>query len=279
MNREQVGSTGRAAAARAVKVAAAAVDVLRPPRRGVVVLLYHRVGRRSTVAVDLPLDLFRQQMEMLAEQHRVVTLDDALAALVQPAPPPENLVAVTFDDGTADFVDIAFPVLERCGIPVTLYAATDFLERGLPFPNDGAPASWAAIRDLVATDLLTVGSHTHTHRLLDRIDSSDVADELDRSVALIEEQLGVPPAHFAYPKAVLGSPPAQTAVRKRFRSAAVAGTRVNPHLATDPYRLARSPVQLSDGMTWFRHKVGGGMALEDSLRRVANRNRYAGLST
>jgi len=43
-----------------------------------------------------------------------------------------------------------------------------------------------------------------------------------------------------------------------------------------PYRLARSPVQLSDGMRWFRHKVAGGMAFEDTLRRAVNRTRYAG---
>ena len=42
---------------RVVKGAAAAADALRPPRRGVVVLLYHRVGRRTESEVDLPIDL------------------------------------------------------------------------------------------------------------------------------------------------------------------------------------------------------------------------------
>ena len=40
------------------------------------------------------------------------------------------------------------------------------------------------------------------------------------------------------------------------------------------YRLARSPVQASDGMKWFRVKVGGGMALEDTVRRAVNRVRH-----
>ncbi len=86
-------------------------------------------------------------------------------------------------------------------------------------------------------------------------------------------------AHFAYPKAVMGSAAADAAVRKRFDSAAVAGTRVNPYGATDPYRLARSPIQVSDGMRWFRRKVAGGMRFEDDVRRIVNRRRYASATT
>jgi hypothetical protein len=32
-------------------------------------------------------------------------------------------------------------------------------------------------------------------------------------------------------------------------------------------------------MRWFRHKVAGGMAFEDALRRTINRRRYAGATT
>ena len=76
-----------------------------------------------------------------------------------------------------------------------------------------------------------------------------------------------------------GSAAADAAVRARFRSAALAGTRPNPYGRTDPYRLARSPIQRADGMSWFRRKLDGGMALEDRLRTLANRRRYAGATT
>ena len=189
------------------------------------------------------------------------------------------MVAVTFDDGTADFADDALPVIVQHRVPVTLYAATEFVDLGLDFPNDGHPISWQALRDAVSTGLVDVGSHTHTHALLDRLAPALVVTELDRSIALIAEHIGTPPRHFAYPKAVGGSPEAELAVRARFESAAVAGTRVNRYGATDPYRLARSPVQVSDGDRWFRRKVAGGMALEDTVRRVANRARYASATT
>jgi hypothetical protein len=90
---------------------------------------------------------------------------------------------------------------------------------------------------------------------------------------------------FAYPKAVPGTPDVARVVRERFRSAALAGTRVNPYRSahpdrgSDPYRLARSPIQVSDGMQFFERKLAGGMALEDSFRRAMNRARYARAET
>jgi peptidoglycan/xylan/chitin deacetylase (PgdA/CDA1 family) len=260
-----------------VKRTAAGFDRVRPHRPGVVVLLYHRVGRRSTVEVDLPRALFAEQMAAIRD--RATTLDASLDALTASPPPGPDPVVVTFDDGTADFVEEALPVLVEHAVPAVLYVATAFVEEGRPFPDAGAPASWSALADAVSTGLVTIGSHTHTHVLLDRADPADVAGELDRSRQLIEDRLGVAAAHFAYPKAVPGSAAAEAAVRERFRSAALAGTTANRYGRTDPYRLARSPIQLGDGMRWFEAKLAGGMVLEDRLRRVLNRGRYAGAVT
>ena len=261
----------------AVKRTAAVVDRLRPARPGVVVLLYHRVGGRSGVEVDLPRSLFGEQMAMITG--RAIPLDGALDALAGAPGEPADPVVVTFDDGTADFVEEALPVLVEHGVPALLYVATAFVEEGRSFPDAGAPASWSGLADALSTGLVTIGSHTHTHVLLDRADPTVVAQELDRSRGLIEDRLGVTAEHFAYPKAVPGSPAADALVRERFRSAALAGTRPNHYGDTDPYRLARSPIQVSDGMRWFEAKLGGGMGLEDRLRQVLNRGRYAGAVT
>jgi peptidoglycan/xylan/chitin deacetylase (PgdA/CDA1 family) len=244
-----------------------------------VVLIYHRVGCRTPVEVDLPLGLFDEQIAFLAEHCNVVNLDEGLALVASLERTRGPAVAVTFDDGTADFAELAVPVLERHRVPATLYLATSFVEENKRFPDGGVPLSWAALRDARSTGVVDVGSHTHGHALLDRMPPEEIADELDRSIDLIAEHLGASPAHFAYPKAIPGSPAAEASVRVRFRSAALAGTRPNPFGATDPYRLSRSPLQVSDGMRWFIRKVGGGLAFEDTLRSVLNRRRYTGATT
>jgi peptidoglycan/xylan/chitin deacetylase (PgdA/CDA1 family) len=263
-----------------LKRTAAAYDRFCRTERGITVLTYHRVGRRSTVRVDLPDWLFEEQLERLSCGPGVVDLDAALVAMADgEIPDGPDPVAVTFDDGTADFVDVALPILVRYRVPVTVYLATEFIETGRVFPDDGIPASWPALADAVTTGLVAVGSHTHSHALLDRMPPASIPGELDRSIELIAERIGVRARHFAYPKALLGSVPAQRAVRSRFLSAALAGTRTNVYGCTDPYRLARSPIQVTDGLRFFEQKTRGGMRFEDHLRRLAGRRRFAGATS
>jgi peptidoglycan/xylan/chitin deacetylase (PgdA/CDA1 family) len=267
------------AARRFVQQGVKATAALLPASRGTVVLIYHRVGARSAIDVDLPTADFDGQLAFLSSRQHTVRLEQGLASMTSAANGGSSEIVVTFDDGTADFADTALPLIVKHQIPVTLYLATAFIEEQRPFPDDGTPLSWSALRDACATGLVDVGSHTHTHAVLDRLPPGRAADELDRSKELIEDRLGRPCLDFAYPKAVAPSPLAAIAVRERFRSAALAGTHPNRPGTTDVYRLARSPIQRSDGMKYFEKKVAGGMALEDALRRVVNRRRYRGIET
>jgi len=262
-----------------IKAAAATADYARPPRSGVTVLIYHRVGRRARVEMDLDAHIFERQISELAEGGRVVDIDRGLAYLDGSLPQPSyNPVVITFDDGTSDFAEIALPILVKYGVPALLYVSTEFLDSGREFPYAGTPLSWDAARDTTTTGLITLGSHTHTHALLDRVDAATARDELDRSIERLSEETGLAPKHFAYPKALLGTPAAAELVRERFVSASISGTKRNVFLESDPYQLARSPIQARDGMRWFRRKVDGGLRLEDDLRGRINRLRYRGAS-
>ncbi len=104
----------------------------------------------------------------------MVSLDDAAAILGSTpdaptsGPTDQSSVVITFDDGTDDFCDHVVPALVEYDLPATLYAATHFIDTGEPFPWGAPPASWAGLADAASTGLVTIGSHTHTHALLDR---------------------------------------------------------------------------------------------------------------
>ena len=258
-----------------LKQAATAFDRIVPPASGVTVLIYHRTGGGSGGEVDLAPDVFDAQLEYLVEHHRVVSLDTAVAELAEHGDNTPAVV-ITFDDGTSDFAEHAVPILERHRLPATLYVATEFIEDGTAFPWGAPPVSWSALRDAVSTGLVTVGSHTHTHRLLDRLPSNEVASDLDRSIELIGERLGVQADHFAYPKAVPPTPVAEIEVRRRFESAALASSRVNRPGSCDPLRLWRTPIQASDRPEQFAAKAAGGLRLEGAARALAATVRYRG---
>ncbi len=256
------------------KATAALIDRVHPPVDGITILIYHRVGAGTGGQMDLASSEFDQQIEWLRSNRRILTLDRAVSELTGPEP-VEPGVVITFDDGTSDWVDRALPILDRHQVPATFYVATAFVEERRPFPGGGTPISWAGLKEMATSRLVTLGSHTHTHALMDRLPIPDIADELDRSIGLLGDRVGVDVEHFCYPKALLGSQPAQSAIRERFRSATLAGTRSNQRGA-DPFRLSRSPIQAADGQRWFREKAVGGMGFEDRLRDRLNTLRYRG---
>jgi peptidoglycan/xylan/chitin deacetylase (PgdA/CDA1 family) len=276
-----------------VKRTGLALDRLIPPPAGITILIYHRVGGGSDSEVDLDPAMFDRQLEHLAEHHRVLSIDDAVAELGAGAASgwatagstpgagrngtdDRRGVVITFDDGTDDFTDVVVPALDRHGLPATLFVATHYVDEQTDFPWGAPPTSWSALRDSLAGGNVTIGSHTHAHWLLDRLDAGAVTDDLDRSIELIGEHLDVEARHFAYPKAVPGSPAAEIAVRRRFASASLAASRVNRAGHTDLHRLWRTPIQRSDGFDTFARKADGGLRLEGELRSLTARARYRG---
>lgn len=250
--------------------------VSRPP--GITVLIYHRVGGGSGSAVDLTVEEFARHIAWLSANTRVLSLDQAAAELTS-GRPIEAGVVVTFDDGTADFVEHAVPCLARYQVPATLYVATRFVDEQTHFPWGAPPASWSGLAEAVSTGLVTIGSHSHGHRLFDRSTASDVGEDLDRSIELIGERLGVAVEHFAYPKALAPAATAEAEVRRRFRTAALAGNCSNLARRTDLHRLGRSAVKAGESIGRFERLATGGRRVEGLARDLLGRVRYRGAET
>lgn len=263
---------GRSAARRLIKSLAGAYDEVRPPPAGLVVLAYHRVGGGSGRELDLDPAVFDEQMAFLAGATDTVDLDAGLDRL--DGPEPSSAVVVTFDDGTSDFMDNALPTLVAHGLPATYYIASGFVEEQRAFPDQGTPLTWAALAEAVSTGLVVVGSHTHSHAVMDKLTPDEADEELRRSTGLIEDRLGVEARRFAYPKGVFGGEENEAVVARYCRTAALANCGVNAPASTNELRLRRSPIQRSDGMRYFHRKVEGGMRLEGRVRAVLDNRRY-----
>jgi hypothetical protein len=224
------------------------------------ILLYHRVGEGDR-EIDLPLPAFEAQMADLAERTSVRSLEEALTH-------PDGGTVVTFDDGSSDFHEHVLPILERYQVPTTLYLATGLVAGGGNGQHGGL--TWSQIREAVSTGLVTVGSHTHGHTDLSNADEPSAEQEMRRSKELVQDRLGVPCRHFAYPWAV-GSAAADRAARRLFETAALDAWRINRLGRVDPYRLGRTPVLRSDGPLLFRAKATGLLEGEALLYRFFRR--------
>lgn len=91
-----------------------------------VILAYHRIGKRDPDPFRLFVsgENFAAHMEVLRRHATPMTLADMRAALVR-GRVPGKAVAVTIDDGYADLVTEAIPVLERGDVPATAFVVAD----------------------------------------------------------------------------------------------------------------------------------------------------------
>ncbi len=106
-------------------------------------LLYHRIvagdtqssaSRSSSFNPNLLLQVsersFELQMQELAEKHRAISLQQAVRELKSGIAETEApSVTITFDDGYLDNLQNALPILERHGIPATIFVTTGLVDR------------------------------------------------------------------------------------------------------------------------------------------------------
>lgn len=95
---------------------------------GAVVLLYHRIARTAHDHFELCVspENFAAHVDVLARLTRPARLAELAPAAGRPGP---RSVAVTFDDAYLDVLTDAAPLLERHGVPATVFAVSGALGR------------------------------------------------------------------------------------------------------------------------------------------------------
>ena len=99
--------------------------------RRLLILCYHGFAQADEHLWDSSLYVTRGHLEsrlefLAAEGYVILPLAEGLARLIAGTLPP-RAVAITVDDGTYDFYAVAYPVLERLGIPVTVFVSTYYV--------------------------------------------------------------------------------------------------------------------------------------------------------
>ncbi len=95
------------------------------------IVTYHSVGREKTVftsGTDLRHDpeAFEQQIDYLAENYNPMHLRELVHAL-ESGETTRRAVVITFDDGYADALRKAFPILYRRRVPATIFPVTSVI--------------------------------------------------------------------------------------------------------------------------------------------------------
>jgi peptidoglycan/xylan/chitin deacetylase (PgdA/CDA1 family) len=173
------------------------------------ILMYHQVGEfrpmKKHRAGYCDHRRFATQMAYLASfGYRVLDLDRVLTCLRGDLPIPPRAVALTFDDGYADFIRYALPVLQRHGFPATVYAVSGLVGQRAEWlredPKRVIPElmSAAQLREIQSSGI-RIGSHTASHPRLAGMSRDRQTRELSESKATLEDLLGERVEHLCYP--------------------------------------------------------------------------------
>lgn len=210
------------------------------------ILLYHSVADRPTGRFGrftVTRAQLASHLDLLAERHhRVLTAGELADIRDAGGVIPPRSVVVTFDDGLADFAEHAWPALRERGMGATLYVTAGLIGRTstwlAPVGADRLPMLTAQqLRDLAA-DGCEIGSHTMTHPNLDCLRTERADREIRLSRAVLEEAIGRPVEHFAYPHGYHSGRNKQQVAAAGYRSA-MAVRNVLSHGRDDPFALSR----------------------------------------
>ncbi len=215
------------------------------PRAGKRVLMYHAVG--SPVPGDvqgrysITVAQFAAQMESLASsRHKIGQLAQANAS-----------VDLTFDDGYRDNLTEAYPVLQRLGLPFTIFAAAGFVRAGAPLYLRAED-----LRALAADPLVTIGAHGDSHARLTTLGDTALREELTAAKKWLEDATGKAVTTMSYPHGAVDARVRAAVQAAGYTVACCSEFGLNQR-TRDPLLLARTDIWSTDSVEIFNAKLAG----------------------
>lgn len=242
------------------------------------ILVYHSVTDAHADAYApyaIAPKLFADHMRAIADSGREPLCLGRLVERLEQGADVASAVVITFDDGLADFAESAYPILDRFGLPSTLFVTTGYVgdsARWLaPLGEADRPMlRWDELRGLHAAGV-ELGSHSHTHPHLDVLLDDTLRWELATSGGLLRVETGAAADLLAYPHGSHDRTVIEAAQAAGYRAAAAVKNATCP-TAAHLFSLARIVVPSQAGPRRLLELMDGvGIAQAPTRERLATK--------
>jgi len=170
---------------------------------GVPILLYHRFGPTVADSMTITTPVFESHLKFLKENgYKVIPLRQLVDYYLKkgPAPAPKSVVIVADDAHKSVYTDM-LPLVKQYRVPVTIFSYPSAVS------NAKYAMTWEQLREVKATGLFDVQSHTYWHPNFKQEKKKLSAAEFDKLVtsqlgkakAKLEKELGGPVDLLAWP--------------------------------------------------------------------------------
>jgi peptidoglycan/xylan/chitin deacetylase (PgdA/CDA1 family) len=167
-------------------------NLLNPPFRfqEIAILCYHSISDINIDTAIAPAVFERQLAYLNSHGHLFISLADIVEWRNGKKNLPCKAVALTFDDGYADFETAALPILQKFRAPATLFVLGNGAASRAALGNDIPLLFPDALARVHANPLIEIGFHSATHANLSKLSGPALEAEC---------QAPFPARFFAYP--------------------------------------------------------------------------------
>jgi biofilm PGA synthesis lipoprotein PgaB len=161
------------------------------------IIMYHDITAVKDVSYDvLPEQLEEHFQAIEAEGLTPISMDQLYNHLQTGVSLPAKPIVLTFDDNYLGQYEHAFPLLKEYGYPALFSVHTDFVGKLAGKPK----SDWYQLQEMVDSGLVTIASHSASHRNFSELSKDEIRQELTASKRVLEENLGVKVRYFTYPE-------------------------------------------------------------------------------
>lgn len=162
------------------------------------ILAYHRINpwHKKDALTVLP-ENFEKQLEYLLKNKWEF---DNLSSLHKSK---SRVFSITFDDGFADNLWFALPVLKKLNLSAVIFLTASYIGTEKVFPRYNSSEkdrflSWIEVNNLIKEGI-EIGSHSLSHPHLTQIPLKEAKKEIEDSKKFIEDKTGIKVKYFCYP--------------------------------------------------------------------------------
>jgi len=249
------------------------------PQSGIYFLMYHSIGENIDIEIDIDMKIFGQQINYLKDIGTIISIEDASKMLEEKKRCDQQFFVITFDDGYRNFLTEVYPILSKEKVPAIIYLNTSYLEQPDKVPIDYrvgfskplTPLSWSEVNLINQDDLITIGCHGHMHQELTKLSDETIQNDMEVSLSILKEKVGIHPKHFCYPRGMHD----QRVIDKItpfFQSAVITLFDGNPVVRVKGnFTIMRIPVLKSDKFFWFKLRIKSKLYLDVLLFNFISR--------
>ena len=217
---------------------------------GLRILMYHSVVADSATdrldIYSISRSRFTDHLNYLSEH----SADDDL--VVRPFSEIDEIgVAITFDDGYRDNLEIVAPLLIERGFPFHVFVNPGFLISG-----NRRYLNQSSLCELARIPGVTIGAHGYSHKKLTECSPRELDEELISSKKWLEDTIGQEITSMAYPHGAFNNVVTSAVQAAGFELAACSHFGI-ANTYSDKFALERTDIWASDNARIFCSKLRG----------------------